>query len=408
LSGRNPLSDFFIARQPIFDTNLDLFAYELLFRNSNTGAAPRDLDDDVATAQVLSTSEEVGLSRLVGEHPAFINLPRKFLVDPDLLPFEPGNVVLEVLEHVDIDEDVIDGMRVLAKRGYVLALDDFVYNARFDSALAHVAIVKLEIPLIAEENWEAEVRRLKDLGVKVLAEKVETNEEFETLAALGCDYFQGYFFARPKVVSGRRLAPNKLAMLELMSSINNPETDIDTLSELVSRDVAISVRAMNYVNSAGSGLNRRIESIREAVVFIGRETIRRWVTLLIMAKLDDKADELMTLTLVRAKFLELLATEARQSDADAFFTVGLFSALDALMDAPMEEVLDTLTLPLELREALSKHSGSKGQALNLAIALERGGLSDFSPFHIDTRVIANLHQMATQWADETLMGMAGS
>ncbi|MDP5071886.1 MAG: EAL domain-containing protein, partial [Congregibacter sp.] len=139
------MSDFFIARQPIFGRDLKLFAYELLFRDSDTGAAPQDLDDDVATAQVLSISEEVGLSRLVGDHPAFINLPRKFLAEPELLPFEPDNVVLEVLEHVDIDDEVIRGMSALGDRGYTLALDDFVYDTRFDDALAHVAIVKLEI-----------------------------------------------------------------------------------------------------------------------------------------------------------------------------------------------------------------------------------------------------------------------
>ncbi|MDP5071885.1 MAG: HDOD domain-containing protein, partial [Congregibacter sp.] len=250
--------------------------------------------------------------------------------------------------------------------------------------------------------------RLKKLGVQVLAEKVETNEEFETLKALGCDYFQGYFFAKPKVVSGKRLAPNKLAVMQLMSQINDSETDIDSLSELVSRDVAISARAMNYVNSAGSSLNRRIESIREAVVYIGRETIRRWVTLLIMAKIDDKPGELVTMTLVRAKFMELLAQEAGQGDSDAFFTVGLFSVLDALMDAPLDEVLQTLALPAELCDALRVHAGHKGECLALAKALEHGELSGFDPFSVPGPVVARLHQSATLWADETLAGMANA
>lgn len=401
------MSDYFIARQPIFDGSLNLFAYELLFRNSDTGAAPRDLDDDAATAQVLSTSEEVGLGRLVGEYPAFINLPRKFLAEPDLLPFEPDNVVLEVLEHVEIDAHVINGMRILSERGYTLALDDFVYDQRFDSALAHVAIVKLEIPQIAPENWEAEVNRLKSLGVKVLAEKVETNEEFEALSNLGCDYFQGYFFAKPKTVSGKRLTPSKLAMLELMSCVNDPETDIDALSELVSRDVAISVRAMNYANSASNSLNQRLDSIREAVVYIGRETIRRWVTLLIMAKVDGKPEQIITITLVRAKFLELLANEAAQPDSDAFFTVGLFSALDALMDAPIEEVLESLALPAELHDALCTGSGIKGRALELAIALERGQALDFTLFDLQASRMFELHRCAMEWADDTLAGVTG-
>lgn len=402
------MSEFFIARQPIFDRDLKLFAYELLFRDADTGAAPKDLDDDVATAQVLSISEEVGLAELVGDRPAFINLPRKFLVDPELLPFEPNNVVLEVLEHVEICDAVIDGMAALGSRGYTLALDDFVYDTRFDRALAHVSIVKLEIPEIAPEDWATEISRLKDLGVKVLAEKVETNEEFEALTALGCDYFQGYFFAKPKVVSGKRVAPNKLAVMQLMAKVNDPDTDIDALSDLVSKDVAISVRALNYVNSAAGSLNRRIESIREAVVYVGRETIRRWVTLLVMARLDDKPAELITMTLVRARFMELLALDADQDDADSFFTVGLFSALDALMDTPLDKVLDTLALSDELRNALCRYVGTKGQSLELAKALEKGELSSFEPYETSASAVAELHQTATYWADETLAGMAGA
>ncbi|EAQ96074.1 EAL and HDOD domain-containing protein [Congregibacter litoralis] len=402
------MSDFFIARQPIFDQSLKLFAYELLFRSADTGAAPQDLDDDLATAQVLNISEEVGLPELVGERPAFINLPRRFLSEPELLPFAPDNVVLEVLEHVEIDDAVIEGMKVLGERGYTLALDDFVYDARFDAALKHVSIVKLEIPEIAPENWGAEISRLKDLGVKVLAEKVETNEEFETLKSLGCDYFQGYFFAKPKVVTGKRLAANKLAVMQLMSQINNPETEIEDLSELVSRDVAISVRAMNYANSPAAGLSRQIDSIREAVIYIGRETIRRWVTLLIMARLDDKPGELITMTLIRGRFLELMAEEANQEGTDSFFTVGLFSVLDALMDAPLEEVLQTLSLTEDLMEALCQHQGVRGECLQLAKALEQGELSGFEPFQIPAPRVAELHQAATQWADETLSGMANA
>jgi EAL and modified HD-GYP domain-containing signal transduction protein len=399
------MSDFFIARQPIFGRSLELFAYELLFRTSDTGTAPTEFDDDAATAQVLTTSEEIGLQKLVGEHLAFINLPEKFLAEPDLLPMQPESVVLEVLEHVTLDDSVIAGMRTLAERGYTLALDDYVYDERFEAALPHVSIVKLEIPQIAPGDWEKEIQRLKSWGVKILAEKVETNEEFERLSELGCDYFQGYFFARPKVVSGKRLTPNKLAMLELMSQINDPEIDIESLSELVSRDVALSVRAMNYVNSAASSLNRRIESVREAVVYIGRETLRRWVTLFLMAKIDDKPGELISIALIRAKFMELLAKEGHQDDSDAFFTAGMFSLLDALMDSPMNEVLESLSVSEELRDALQDRQGCKGDALNLAAALERGKLSEFHDFGLSAATIADLHLRATQWADETLAGM---
>jgi EAL and modified HD-GYP domain-containing signal transduction protein len=400
------MSDYFIARQPILDSSLGLYAYELLFRTSDSSDAPRDFDHDVATATVLSTGEALGISRLVGGQVAFINLPEKFLLEPDLLPLEPeSRVVLEVLEHVTLNDGVIAGMRTLAERGYMLALDDYVYHERFEQALDYVAIVKLDIPQIPQEEWAQEIQRLQSRGIRVLAEKVETNEEFELLADLGCDYFQGYFFAKPKVVSGKQLTPNKVALLELMSKINDPDIDIDTLSDLVSQDIALSLRAINYVNSAASALNRRVESVREAVVYIGRETIRRWVTLFLMAKVDNKPCELVTMALVRAKFLEQLARQCDQTDDDAFFTVGLFSQLDALMDTPMPELMKSLSLTDDLRAALGEHKGSKGEALELATALEHGRLSDFVSFDIGASAIADLHRNATAWADETVAGM---
>lgn len=402
------MSDYFIARQPIFDASLNLFAYELLFRESDSPSAPRDFDDDVATAQVLATSEDVGLNKLVGEHLAFINLPRRFFADPTLLPDHTGRLVLEMLEHVEIDEQVIDGMRALAEKGYTLALDDYVYEERFDAVLPYVQIVKLEIPQIPAEDWEREIGRLKARGLRVLAEKVETSEEFQRLSELGCDYFQGYFFAKPKVVSGKRLTPNKLAMLELLSKVNSEDTDIETLAKLVSQDVALSVRAMNYVNSAASSLNRRIESVREAVVYIGRETLRRWVTLFMMAKLDDKPGELIRIALIRAKFLERVAEFLGHSDSDVYFTTGLFSVLDAMMDQPMADILDSLALQGELRAALERHEGAKGAALKTALALENCDVADESSIDISVHEISDLYFDARVWADQTIaeMGLA--
>lgn len=399
------MSDYFIARQPIFDASLNLFAYELLFRTSDSLSAPRDLDDDSATAAVLSTSEDVGLSRLVGEHRAFVNLPRKFFTEPDLLPESTGQLVLEVLEHVELDEPVMQGIRTLAERGHTLALDDYVHDPRYAAVLPYVQIVKLEIPQIKPEDWREVIERLKQHGVDVLAEKVETAEEFERLSELGCDYFQGYFFAKPKVVSGRRLAPNKLAMLQLLAKVNNPDTDVDTLSALVGQDVALAVRAMNYVNSAASALNRRVESVREAVVYIGRETLRRWVTVAVMAKLDDKPSELITMSLTRARFLELIAVQNGRPDSDVYFTVGLFSMLDAMMDRPMREVVDKLSIPNELRDALETFSGEKGAALYLALQLEHG--DSFVPEldELSFQEGSKLYTDARVWADNTIQEM---
>lgn len=400
------MADYFIARQPILNAALDVYAYELLFRTSDSGNAPEDLDNDRATADVLTTTEEVGLARIAGGHPAFINVPERFLTDPDLLPDPQENVVLEVLENVALSPAVVAGISTLAERGYTLALDDFVYDARFESVLPYTSIVKLEIPRIAPADWEVNVRRLQDRGITVLAEKVETADEFDRLAALGCDLFQGYFFARPRVVSGKRLAPSQLGMLELLSQINNPDVDLDQLSELVSRDMALSMRALKHVNSAASALSRRIESVHEAVVYLGREAIKRLVTLLLMAGVDDKPGELVTMALTRARFMQLYATAGQRSDADSYFTVGLLSLLDTLMDMPMDAVLKSMSLSQELQGALQQHSGTKGEALALASRLERGITVPERGNSIPSSLIADLHNQALSWADDTLGGVA--
>ena len=393
------MTEYFIARQPIFDRQLKLYAYELLFRSSRVNAAPVDVDGETATAQVLSTSSDIGLERLVGRHHAFINLPQRFLDEPELLPLPPEQLVLEILETVDLDGERLDALRWLDEQGYTLALDDFVYDARFEEVLPLVEIVKMEVPAIPPDEWASEIARLKSYGCRVLAEKVETEDEFKRLAELGCDYFQGFFFARPKVVSGRRLSSNKLALLQLLARLNDPTVDIDTLSDLVSRDVALCVRALNYVNSAATALTRRVDSVREAVVYLGREKLRNWVVLFTMASVDDKPSELMTMALARGRFCELVARRAEKDDPGAFFTVGLFSVLDALMDAPMEEVLDQLALSDDMRAALADGEGAKGRALEIAIALERGEHERVDLSDMPTELLADLHLDATQWAD---------
>ncbi len=399
------MSEYFIARQPIFDRGLNLYAYELLFRSSHVNHMPPDVDAEAATAQVLSASSDIGLKELVGDHLAFINLPHRFIDEPDLFPLPPDQVVLEVLESVEINSNTMDGIRSLVKKGFTIALDDFVYHERFDEVLPFVHIVKLEVPAIEESAWAEEIQRLKARGCRVLAEKIETEEQFEMLVELGCDYFQGYFFARPKVVSGRRIAPSKLGMLQLLSRINDPDTNIETLGDLVSRDVALSVRALRYVNSAATALNRRIESIHEAVIYLGRDTIRNWVALFMLSSIDDKPSELMIMALIRGKFCELLGDAARKDDLGAYFTVGLFSILDALMDAPMAEIVQQLAVSDDMAEALNNHRGAKGEALTIAIALERGAPETLDLSSLPSELLADLHHQATLWADEVMTEM---
>jgi EAL and modified HD-GYP domain-containing signal transduction protein len=398
---------YFIARQPILDRKLELHAYELLFRAAPGDEEAKDSDEfdaDGATAEVLSIAADAGLDTLVGKHLAFVNLPQRFLADPDLLALSPRRVVLEVLEDVVFDERALQGMQRLRRRGYSLALDDFIYDETREPAMALVDMIKLDISQIERDEWPRYVGTLKSRGHQVLAEKVETRDEFEALAALGCDFFQGFFFARPALLSGARLGASKLTLLQLISRINDADTDIDTLAELVSRDVSLSVRALNYVNSAANALNKRIESVREAIVYLGRNTIRNWVTVYLMASVNDKPSEIMALALVRARFCELVATRGGAAEPGAFFTVGMFSVLDALLDAPLATILAELAITDDMRDALLHHGGSKGLALQIMLDLERGETPRL-PDSIDPLIVAQLHADAIAWSVEARRDM---
>ena len=307
--------------------------------------------------------------------------------------------MLEILEDVTPDEEVLAGVRDLRENGFKIALDDVVDAEIYEALLPFVDTVKIDVREMPAEDWGAQIARVKAHGCMVLAEKVETEEEFNQLKDLGVDYFQGYFFARPRIVSGKRLPSNKVALLRLLSKLNDPDTDVDELHMLISQDVGLSVRALTYVNSAATALNRKIESVREAVIFLGRELIRNWVVLYIMSGIEGKADEIVTLGLVRGRVCELLAQRCRIEGADRFFTVGLFSVLDALLDVTLPDALQHLSLPQDLRDALVSRMGDKGTALQCALRLEAGEAGSVQFRDLDECELGEVYIEAVEWAD---------
>ncbi len=399
------MSDIFVGRQPIFDQNLNLYAYELLFRDGRKNAYTEGMDPDAATFNVISTTfTDIGLDKVVGKHLAFLNTTYKLIVNPDLLPIEPNQVVLEILEDTPIDDLSQEGIENLYKRGFCIALDDFQYDPKYEPVFPFVSIVKLDITQIDRDLWHQEIFRLKSRKLKVLAEKVETQDEYDYLNSLKVDYFQGYFFAKPKVVTGRRIPSNKLILLELLAKINDPNTDIEELQDILSKDVGLSVKSLTYVNSPASGIPRKVESIREAVVYLGRQRIKQWITLFTFSSVDDKPDELLTIGLIRAKLCELLAEEASFQDKDVFFTVGLFSVLDAMFDAEFEDVLRNMSIPDKMKEALIDYKGDEGQVLRCSIDIEFG-LAEGGLFGIKESTINELYLQAMSWADNMVEEM---
>ncbi len=393
------MTAFYIGRQPILDAEGSTYGYEILFRSTEENYYDASVDGDTATARVLvDTIVEAGLSSIVGSSKAFFNLTQRFLEHPEMLELiEPGTCVLEVLEDVQVTDEVVAGVSALRAMGHIIALDDFVDEEQFARLLPLAQIIKYDITQHSKDDLIA--HRLKDAeaGRLSLAERVETLEEYNELKAAGFQYFQGYYFAKPKVVSGVKLPQNKVAILQLLAQISDPNISIEVLAETLSHDIALSVRTLRYVNSPMCGLKSEVTSIRHAALMLGREPIRNWVTLLVLTGMDDKPPELMKMALARARFCQLLA-QYRSLDNDAmYFTIGLLSLLGVLIDSELDVALKQVSISKEISDQLLLGKGVGGEMLALIAQLESTELgADAVP---DIEINGPLYQKAIAWTE---------
>jgi EAL and modified HD-GYP domain-containing signal transduction protein len=395
------MHDIFVGRQPIYNRQLDVFAYELLFR-SGEGNQAHITDGDWATSQVvLNTFMEIGLETMVGHKLAFINLTRDFILQDYSPVFPAARVVLEVLEDVTVDAALLAAVGSLSAQGYTIALDDFIYHESLQPLVEIADIVKVDILALDRTALQEHVTLLRQFDVKLLAEKVETQDDFKYCKDLGFDYFQGYFFCKPEVVKGQRIPGNRLVILELLAKLQDPEVDFRKLEDVVSRDVSLSYKLLRVINSAFYSLPRKVDSLHQALLILGTKFITSWVSLCILAGIDDKPHELMVTAMVRAKMCELLAKALGYQSQEAYFIVGLFSALDALMDSPMQEVLESLPLSDEITAALLDYEGTLGAVLRRVLAYERGNWDKAHYPGLDSGTITDTYLEAIAWANAT-------
>ncbi len=359
-----------IGRQAILDRELNVFAYELLYRDADGRCNISD-GDHATSVTLLNAFMEIGLERITGPHKAFINLTRRFFVDLPPIPFPANRVVLEVLEDVAVDDALIAGVSKMSADGFELAMDDYAFQREFDDILPLVNYIKVEISDGIIPELKRRLPELRATGAKLLAEKVETAEQFEQLKAMGFDYFQGYFFARPDLVKSDRLKENAAMVIQLLARLNDPSVPMDEVVRLVSQDPALSYKVLRFINSAAVGLRAKVDSIQRAVVLMGLQRIRAWATLFALAGLDNKPMEILNIGLLRANLCENLAKLCSIGEPDAAYTVGLLSVVDAMLGQPMDELMAELPLPAETKDAITLHDGPHGKLLRLAIQMER-------------------------------------
>ncbi|MBI5439200.1 MAG: EAL domain-containing protein [Nitrosomonadales bacterium] len=369
---------FFLARQPILDRNQSLCAFELLFRSGGKQAEAGVVDDTHATAQVmLNAFGDMGIANVLGAHKGFINLDAEFL-HSDMVELLPRKqIVIELLETVVIDEEVIARCRDLKAMGFSLALDDVLrLGDDIKPLLGVVDVIKLDLTQIAPAELPALVKEFKKHPVKLLAEKVEDREQAGACMEMGFDLFQGYYFARPETLSGKRADPSKMVLLRILTLMLSG-AESDKIVNAFKKHPTLSYNLLRMVNSAGNNLAVKISSLSHGLMVLGRRALQRWVQLLLYAsgKEGTTVNPLMQLAATRAKLMELVARQIRERDidyADRAFMVGMLSLLDTLMDEPLKEIVARMSLQEEIEAALLEHGGDLGDLLVLCGELESG------------------------------------
>ncbi|MEZ5614172.1 MAG: EAL domain-containing protein [Rhodocyclaceae bacterium] len=375
-----PIQEIFVGRQPILDRDQRMFAYELLFRSGRQNFAQVS-DDRMATATVLSHAiTELGLEAALGPYLGFINLDARMLTSDVLEMLPRDKFVLEVLETVELTPQVIARCRALKDMGFTLALDDFVtLEDRHRPLLEMADIVKVELMGMSDTDLAGTVKALRRWPVKLLAEKVDNEAQVKRCLELGFALFQGYYFAKPTIIAGKKLSHSEMTLNRLLGLILE-DADTGDLEAIFKPEPGLTLNLMRLTNSAASGVRQKITSVRHAITVLGRRQLQRWLQLLVYADAgpgDQLASPLMQLAATRGRFMELLAGDLMGSDRDLIdraFMTGIMSLMPTLLHVPINEVMQGLNVANDVREALEARRGVLGRMLQLAEKQEEGDL----------------------------------
>ena len=401
----------YLARQPVFDRDLNAVAYELLFRNGDVGAAIID-DPTKATMQVMVNAfSEIGLESITNGKPALVNITHDILVRGDLPKGLQKLLIPEVLEDVVVDGNVIQEVKNLVALGYKVALDDFVYSDAWKPLISLAHYIKLDVMALGVSGVKEQLARLRMCGNvqgKLLAEKVETHEEYELYRALGFDFFQGYFISKPHVMSGDSVPASHHVLQSLLAEVSKDDYEVEQVARVIAQDPRLSYKLMRVVNSASFGLSRTVKSIEDTIVLLGAHELKRWAGMLAFSAVDSKPNELLVTAIVRAKMCELVARHLKRPNAGSYFTAGLLSLLDALLDRPLSDVLRQMPLSAELELALLTGSGDIGLVLYAVTGYEAGALEGVKHLGLELDVMWTAYLEALTWADVARHCMLGA
>lgn len=361
----------FIARQPIFDAEKKLFAYELLFRTGMSNAYP-NIDGSTATSSLLSSSFlTTGIDSISNGKIVFINFTEELLIRGIPMLFPDDKIIIEILEDVIPTDAIVVACQNLKLKGYSLALDDFVYQKNLIPLIKLARFIKADFRLTPIMEIVKLISTLKEYQCSLLAEKIETYDEFQKAKELGFRYFQGYFFARPEILKNKEISASQLSLIKLICEINKEGFDIDRLETIIRQDVSISFKLFKYLNSSYFYRVHPVSSINQAIAFLGENGIRLFVSLIVASKLaKGKPSELIRTSLIRANVLSSIGKELEIQGSELFM-LGLFSLVDAMLDNSMNNLVRQLPLSPAIKKALVEREGKLFPFLNLIESYER-------------------------------------
>lgn len=388
-----------VVRHPIADARHVVVGYELRF-GGHVDLGDTALDAKTTSALLVEAFGDIGLEELAGRHPAWVTIARNFLVDIGPPPVRPDRAVLQIKAYHARD-DLLEILQKLARSGYTIALDEYAGDATVgvDELMALCSIVRVDVSRVDPARMQDVLRLPRLQGALLVATEVADTDMFEWCRSLGFTYFQGEYFARPREFRRRGVATAGLGSLRRLAALTAGDISFEDLEQIIATDVGLSLKLLRYVNSAFFALPRTVGSVREALAMLGTRTVRRWATVMVISSIPDVPDELVSLALRRAHMCELLGGSALPDERETLFTIGLFSVADALLNAPMAEVLESLPFTDEIQAALLRQEGPKGELLAAVTAYDRGEFPTL-PATEATPSLAGAYRSALAWADE--------
>ncbi|TMX36526.1 EAL and HDOD domain-containing protein [Vibrio sp. Hep-1b-8] len=396
----------YIARQPILNKDKHTVGYELLFRDGPQNTFP-DIDPEQATSRLLSDHFLSTHYETLGDKLGFVNFPYQSLINKVPTLFPSDSLIVEILENCAPTKELLQAVKEMSALGYKMALDDFVPTREWKTFLPYISLIKFDIRQVSIEKARIFILRLAGSNIEFLAEKVETYEEFEQAKSAGFDYFQGYFFSKPEMISRKSLEPSFMTVVQLLTEVSKPDMDYTAIEALITKDLTLSYKLLAFVNSS-SIVCSKIQSFKQALVYLGEEKLRKFISLVALASTQNsKPDYLYGLSIQRARYCELLASnlDAKLEPGHAFLT-GMFSLLDSLLDRPLAQILEEISIDQTIKLAIIANEGILGDILTLTKAYEH---AEWDEVHqrcenigLDHDILSECYDSSVKWTADLL------